>query len=243
MSEKRKREDGAPVPDYRPGKKSKVPKGKPGRPQKKGFSVGPANLPDGTYRRKTQEIKDSLIKRAKIKKDYARVQKRGDVQNKIETIPRPASMQLERHRAAEHQDKPVDQSEELVNQDEVEPEEPAGGPHPDRQTLIEREAVDPTEAPHPEERSREIQRYERRQRKPKALPFKREHDAAQQRKAEAEERRKAREEAERQRQQKIEERERFRKAMAKARSAGVNGQRKLGRESQVLLERVKRMVG
>jgi hypothetical protein len=29
--------------------------------------------------------------------------------------------------------------------------------------------------------------------------------------------------------------------MAKARSGGLNGQRKLGRESKVLLERVKRM--
>ena len=46
----------------------------------------------------------------------------------------------------------------------------------------------------------------------------------------------------RQRQQKLEERERFRKAMAKARTGGKNGQRKLGRESKVLLERVQRMV-
>lgn len=31
--------------------------------------------------------------------------------------------------------------------------------------------------------------------------------------------------------------------MAKARTGGPNGQRKLGRESNVLLEKVKRMVG
>ena len=73
------------------------------------------------------------------------------------------------------------------------------------------------------------------------MPFRKEYDRAQQRKAEAEERRKAREEAERQRQQKMEERERFRKAMAKARRGGPNGQRKLGRESKVLLEKAKRM--
>jgi hypothetical protein len=58
-----------------------------------------------------------------------------------------------------------------------------------------------------------------------------------------EEWRKAREAAELERQAKIEERERFRKAMAKARTGGPNGQRKLGRESNVLLEKVKRMVG
>ena len=152
-------------------------------------------------------------------------------------------MQLEQQRTTDRQHELVDEIEEPVKEDEAEPEEPAGGPHPDRQTLIEREAVAPTEVLKPEHTSSDAQRYERQQRKPKALPFKREHEAAQQRKAEAEERQRAREEAERQRQQKIEERQRFRKAMAKARSGGVNGQRKLGRESQVLLERVKRMVG
>ena len=80
-----------------------------------------------------------------------------------------------------------------------------------------------------------------RHRKPKHQPFQREYSQAQQRKAEAEERRKAREEAERQRQAKGEERERFRRAMAKARTGGRNGQRKLGRESKVLLEKVKRL--
>lgn len=41
----------------------------------------------------------------------------------------------------------------------------------------------------------------------------------------------------------MEERERFRRAMAKARTGGKNGQRKLGRESKVLLEKVRRVVG
>ena len=45
------------------------------------------------------------------------------------------------------------------------------------------------------------------------------------------------------RKQRIAERERFRKAMAKAKSGGLNGQRKLGRESKVLLEKVKKLVG
>lgn len=85
--------------------------------------------------------------------------------------------------------------------------------------------------------------YGQRKRKPKSIPFQREYEQAQKRKAEAEERRKAREEAERQRQLKIAERERFRKAMEKARRGGPNGQRKLGRESKPLLERVKRLVG
>jgi hypothetical protein len=41
--------------------------------KRKGFSVGPANLPDGTYRRKAQKIKDDLIQKAKVKKAYAKV--------------------------------------------------------------------------------------------------------------------------------------------------------------------------
>lgn len=116
--------------------------------------------------------------------------------------------------------------------------EPSNTPHPARQALIERQEA----SPEPDQ-PRNQDRAERRKRKPKTMPFKKETEQARRRKEEAEERRKAREEAERQRREKTEERERFRKAMAKARTGGPNGQRKLGRESKVLLERVKKMVG
>ena len=82
---------------------------------------------------------------------------------------------------------------------------------------------------------------ERKNRKPGY--FEKEEAYAEQKRAEAEARREEFERRDKERRQKIEERERFRKAMAKARSGGRNGQRKLGKESQVLLERVKRMVG
>ncbi|KAI5284581.1 hypothetical protein KEM52_002846, partial [Ascosphaera acerosa] len=36
-----------------------------GKRKGKGFSVGPANLPDGTYRRKVTKIKEDLIHKAK----------------------------------------------------------------------------------------------------------------------------------------------------------------------------------
>jgi len=52
-----------------------------------------------------------------------------------------------------------------------------------------------------------------------------------------------RERREKERNERTEERERFRRAMAKARTEGRNGQRKLGRESMVLLGRVKKLVG
>lgn len=54
------------------------------------------------------------------------------------------------------------------------------------------------------------------------------------------------EEAERRRQdrdRKMAERQRYKKALAKARTPGGDGKRRLGRESGLLLEQVKRLVG
>jgi hypothetical protein len=93
----------------------------------------------------------------------------------------------------------------------------------------------------PPSQSSQYPHRERRQRKPKY--FEKEEAYAAERKAEANSRREAYERREKEKQEKIEERDRFRKAMAKARSGGKNGQRKLGRESKVLLEKVKRVVG
>ncbi len=73
--------------------------------------------------------------------------------------------------------------------------------------------------------------------------FEKEEAFAEKQKAEAEARRLEFERRDKEKKQKIEERERFRKAMGKARTGGKNGQRKLGKESNVLLERVRRMVG
>lgn len=114
-----------------------------------------------------------------------------------------------------------------------EPKEPTNVPHPDRQTLMDAPEI-ASERPN-EGRGR-------RERRPKPVPFKKEFEDGQRRKREAEERRIAREQAEQDRKNKIEEREKFRRAMAKARSGGRNGQRKLGRESKPLLERVKKMM-
>ncbi len=62
-------------------------------------------------------------------------------------------------------------------------------------------------------------------------------------KAEAEARAEAIAKRNAERDRKIAERERFRKAMAKARTPGRDGKRKLGRESSFLLEKAKRLVG
>lgn len=227
MSEKRKRDDGAPIPDYRPKDKKQKQRG--------GFRVGPANLPDGAYKRKTQKIKEHLIQRAQIKREYAKVRKKEQVQLEREELPIPASLREESGLKREHQKASGDIQPAL--EDDI-----ATTTHPDRQFLINGSDIHT----HPNGKDDQAQENEvppHKRRKPKYQPFKREHDEALRRKAEAEERQKAREEAAMQRQRKIEERERFRKAMAKARRGGPNGQRKLGRESKVLLERVRRMVG
>ncbi|KAF2151813.1 hypothetical protein K461DRAFT_294694 [Myriangium duriaei CBS 260.36] len=180
---------------------------------RKGFTVGPSHLPDGTWKRKNQQIKRSLIDKAKLKQDYAKLQAREE-QDRAEAEARAAEEGL------------------------VLPA-PTAAPHPDRQNLIDREAEDPELN---EKRDPSYRGDRRRQRRPKTAPFEREQAAAEKAKAEAEARRKAHEEAEAQRAARLEERERFRKAMAKARTGGKNGQRKLGRESNVLLEKVRRMV-
>ncbi|SMQ54733.1 unnamed protein product [Zymoseptoria tritici ST99CH_1A5] len=213
MSEKRKRDTSDTAVKHSTDRKR----------QRKGFTVGSENLPDGVHRRKNQAIKQALIDRAKIKKDYAKLRKHANVSDEKETIPQPASMALD-----------------VKEDDEAEQEEePTVAPHPDRQNLMDKEA----EEPEVEQQKTFREPRQRRERKPKPMPFRKEHDQAQQRKAQMEEWRIAREAAEKERQAKIEERERFRKAMAKARTGGPNGQRKLGRESNVLLEKVKRMVG
>ena len=106
--------------------------------------------------------------------------------------------------------------------------------HPDRMKMLD----EPEPAPRPTYASREP-----KPKKPRPQPFKNETELARKKQEEAEARQSAREEAAAQRESKLAERERFRKMMAKARSGGPNGQRKLGRESTLLLEKVKRMVG
>jgi hypothetical protein len=178
-----------------------------------------------TNKSTARKIKSKLIETAKIKKNYAKLKRQANIPDQPdEALPQPAT---------------TDPGYAVP--------EPTTSPHPDRQALMNKPPEIETQTePKADQRGRkrEPQAETRgRTRKPKHQPFAKEYSQAQQRKADAEERRKAREEADCQRRRKVEERERFRKAMAKARTGGRNGQRKLGRESGVLLERVRRMVG
>ncbi|KAG9519289.1 hypothetical protein KCU93_g8151, partial [Aureobasidium melanogenum] len=195
---------------------------------KKGFVVGPQNLPDGTHRRKTIQIKRNLIEKAKLKKEYAK--------QKAQTGDDPQPKRPSTYATTE--DDEQDSPEEVVHEEDVEEEVKAP-----RQEKPKHKSASPApvqEAPADNTTSNLSGiHHSRRQ---KIIPFAKEHRAAQRQKREAEERRAAYEKSQKERAEKIEERERFRKAMAKARSGGKNGQRKLGRESTVLLDRIKRMV-
>lgn len=126
---------------------------------------------------------------------------------------------------------------------EAPPPDPANPPasmelHPARQAMLEQ----PRATHIPSQGAPSDRPQQRKTRKPKPVPFEKEARLARERREEDEKRRHEVEEARTERQRKLEERERFRKAMAKARTGGKNGQRKLGRESKVLLERVKNIV-
>lgn len=170
--------------------------------KRKGFSVGPANLPDGTYKRKTQKIKADLIQKAKVRKAYAKV--------KAE---------------AAQDEQPSVYTNADYNAQIIDPIPSSLDLHPERQAM-----VDAPEQP----AFASIPRPSRppRERKPKPDRYAKEKEQAAQRREEMAAKQRARE-----------EREKERHAMLKARRPGPNGKIKLGRQSQILLSRVKRLVG
>jgi len=189
----------------------------PLKKRKTGFQVGPANLPDGTYRRKALKIKSKLIQKAKTKKDYARL--KAQIARATEDEPPPSDLS------------PLD-TLPTASLD----------PHPDRQALMET-----SPAPLPAEREQYHGLGSDRSRRPagrrlKRDPFSKEEGIAKRQHEEAESRKQEREQADSLRRKKIQERQRLQSAMNKARRPGRDGRRRLGRESTVLLEKVKKLV-
>lgn len=176
---------------------------------RKGFRVGPENLPDGAWRRKNTKIKQDLIHKAKVKKAYRKV--KAEIQQETEPPSEPP------------QPTPIDKEVDRANV------------NPERQALLDG-------APNPP-----LPRI-KKQRRPdyysKAL------EEGNKKKAEAEARAAELQARQEERQRKIDERDKVRRAMLKARGIKPGnhkrreqGPRKLGRESHVLLDKVKRMVG
>ncbi|KAI0426684.1 hypothetical protein F5Y09DRAFT_56370 [Xylaria sp. FL1042] len=244
---------------------------------RKGFRVGPENLPDGPWRRKVDKIKKDLIHKAKVKKAY----------KKIKTAELAASSSASKFTLGDTNARSVTVVKTDMGDDasgirdsigdgsgsgsdnDVKVEErprtaesPSPQLHPQRQAMLDDDddAGDADDVRKANTRRRakgndddqssedkqsrrppDRERPGRQKRKPgyfeKALTI------AERKKAEAAERAAEKERRESEHRRKTEERERFRRAMAKARKPGRDGQRRLGRESGLLLEKVKKMVG
>lgn len=266
----------------------------PDAKKRKGFRVGPENLPDGAWRRKNTKIKHELIHKAKVKKEYAKVKAEvlkekekekkpvvaaedGDGAATITTIsqtttksPSPSSSSSE-PAPAPAPAAPGGADDDAPHQGPADPAQDRAHMNPERQALLNGEpiprsraveTVDVTAAataqqqrldgvaagagagqpqqPHGGER-----RHNSASRRPdyygKAL------EEGARKKAEAEARAAERGRREEERARRAAERERTRRAMLKAKGATTHGRnagkQKLGRESFVLLDKVKRMVG
>ncbi|KAK5943985.1 hypothetical protein PMZ80_003266 [Knufia obscura] len=212
---------------------------KPEKKQRKGFSVGPANLPDGTYRRKTQKIKNDLIQKAKVKKAYAKLKAQEPEEGDEGTTYDPYAEAEDPTRPAVRHDS-GDEDGEAENGTQATSNEI----HPERQAMLDK----PEEEQPAEElnwRRNQGRRRDgndrggRKDRQPKGnrdverpVRYNKEFAQAEERKAQMAARERARE-----------QREKERRAMAKARKPGKDGKQKLGRQSNVLLSRVERLVG
>lgn len=191
---------------------------------KKGFSVGPQNLPDGTYRRKLDKIKKNLIHKAKVKKEFAKLKARLEKQEQKPTSTTTATRNDEPPASLEpHPDRLA-----LFSQPE-QPQKPARN----------NTSKDTPNSKPPQPKSSKPEKHHR----PQYNPFSKAAQEAKKRKKEAERRQRELERIEKEKQEKTEQRDRHRKVMAKARRGGRTGQRSLGTEGEVLLERVKKLMG
>lgn len=199
-----------------------------------GFRVGPANLPDGPWRRKVDREKRDLIEKAKVKKQYAKIKAR---QQQPDQAPKLGPVI---HRA-EAPSPARDVAESNTATDAPESAQPQI--HPQRQAMLDEDEPAPEPDARDDARDNNPRRRRQRGRPPPGGGYEKELAEAARKKQEAEERAAERARREEERSRRTAERERHRRAMAKARTPGRNGHRKLGRESFVLLDKVKRLVG
>ncbi|TGJ82596.1 hypothetical protein E0Z10_g6155 [Xylaria hypoxylon] len=243
---------------------------------RKGFRVGPENLPD------VDKIKKDLIHKAKVKNAYRKIKTTELATSPSASKPTPKDINAgsvtvvktdtsrredgedrgngdgDGNGSADDDDGDDDEREQEKKGDGT-AEPPSPQIHPQRQAMLGDDdkdddddgSVDNTppktnrrDDDQPSE-DKQIQRSRERPSRQKRKPgyFDKALTIAERKKVEAAERatEQARRDAERQ--HKTDERERFRRAMAKARKPGRDGQRRLGRESGVLLERVRKLVG
>lgn len=224
-----------------------------------GFKVGPDHLPDGTYRRHAQKIKKDLIHKSKVYKQYAKLKKRQAEE------AQQTQEQQQQQKPLQHQAEDVEQDGQNEHNELQGSGNGSSSLNVQAEKLVEerdrdagllqanqipedtaQDTTNPSQIDHPEEQPDQSQtdsniHPSRRPQVRRVDPYAKARAIANAKAEAAEARRLAREEANRQREEKLERRDRERKMMDKARRPGKTGQRRLGRESQVLLERVRRV--
>lgn len=205
--------------------------------QHKGFSVGPANLPDGTYRRKTQKIKHDLIEKAKVKKEYAKIKSLEETQE--ETAPK-----YDPYTTVDDPTRPQP-TEALEEEDNNATASRSEGYHPERQAMLDQpeESYAQAKSYNPrrqrrrypndgqESRHENLKQANKSRDAERPLRYRKDFAQAEEKKAQEQARQAARE-----------RRAKERRAMAKARKPGKDGRQKLGRQSNVLLSRVQALM-
>lgn len=252
-----------------------APSAAPEPKKRKGFRVGPENLPDGAWRRKNTKIKHELIHKAKVKKDFAKVKAELERERERQEASRPGPAadgpqvhpdRQQRMDDEQHDRQHVNPERQALLDGETAPARRQGrrgeptptdsgredvesqgegeddGTTPTTRTAQSAETTASTAAQQPHDsRPRRGGRNRRPDYYDKAL------EEGSRKKAEAEARRAEAERREKERARSTQERERTRRAMLKAKgfsaSGKPRGKPKLGRESKVLLDKVKRMVG
>ncbi|KAI8723402.1 hypothetical protein NCS52_00196000 [Fusarium sp. LHS14.1] len=200
---------------------------------KHGFRVGPENLPDGPWRRKVTKVKKELIHKAKVKKAYAKIKAR-EQQAAQESTKKPEPVPIQAPSEDVEEDAGKQPENDANAGEEKKPEEEGEQMHPTRHLMLVDEAKAQTNAIGEDTSDGNRRRTRRPGYYDKQL------QKADERRKEAEERQKEFQRRREEREQKIAQRERFKKAMAKTRDR--DGKKKLGRESSILLDKVRRMV-
>ncbi|GAB0136315.1 hypothetical protein EsDP_00004620 [Epichloe bromicola] len=195
---------------------------------KRGFRVGPDNLPDGPWRRKVTKIKKDLIHKAKVKKEYAKIKSR----------------ELAKNQNREDDDSKDDEGDDGGNRNndvactqDSHREQVKKKMHPTRELMLRDEEKAQAGATASED-GITSDGSRRRTRRPGY--YDKQLQKAEERRKEAELRQMEMQRRREERESKIAERQKFKKAMAK--TVGRDGKKKLGRESTILLDKVKRMM-
>ncbi|KAK4156511.1 hypothetical protein C8A00DRAFT_30583 [Chaetomidium leptoderma] len=202
---------------------------------KHGFRVGPDNLPDGAWRRKVTKIKKDLITKAKVKKQYAKIK----AEHQKQAAP---TLPTEGDEPTGHQndhDQPAEAQAQIHPERQAMLDDPSS--HPNQQQQAPGDADPDGKPSSPQRRQERRPRNPRKQQRPDY--YTKELAAAEQAKQQAEERAAEFARREQERQQRIAERERYQKAMAKAKAPGRDGKPKVGKEGRVLLKRVMKIMG